>query len=225
LVNFEFRQQPARLKMRELIESGAIGQIEHLSYTAFTSGSRVPLRPYGWLFDRNLGGGWIGAFGSHAIDTIRWLMGEIIAASAQSRIIIPERPDQHGAVRRCDAEDAFSAWFELESGATASVDTSFASSVSLPPRIIMIGTEGVLENTADVQVTLRAENGTKERFDFEPPLGDPHTTALLAWTRMIVDAVRSRHQISPSFADGLACARVMDQLRMETPVICAHGDA
>jgi len=72
LVNFEFRHQPARQAMHDLVASGAVGRPQHLAYTAFTSGSRVPLRPWGWLFDRSLGGGWIGAFGSHAIDLVRW---------------------------------------------------------------------------------------------------------------------------------------------------------
>ncbi|MGD0392959.1 MAG: Gfo/Idh/MocA family oxidoreductase, partial [Acidimicrobiales bacterium] len=89
--NFEFRCQPARLAMRRLLEAGAIGPPEHLAYTAFTSGSRTPLRPWGWLFDRSLGGGWIGAFGSHAIDLIRWLLGDVTRAGAVSRIGIGER--------------------------------------------------------------------------------------------------------------------------------------
>ena len=58
LVNFEFRYQPARQKMRDLLTSGAVGRPEHLAYTAFTAGSRVPSGPWGWLFDRSLGGGW-----------------------------------------------------------------------------------------------------------------------------------------------------------------------
>jgi predicted dehydrogenase len=217
LVNFEFRHQPARRTMHELIGSGAIGRPEHLHYSAFTSGSRVPLRPYGWLFERSLGGGWIGAFGSHAIDTMRWLMGDVRAAGARSWVTIPERPDGSGVLRSCNAEDAFSAWLEFESGATASLDTSFTAPVSLPPRITVTGSEGVLENTADVRLVLQRSEGTREQFDFDVPPGDPHETAMTGWAREIWRSVREGTQVAPSFDDGLACALVMDQFRAGEP--------
>ncbi len=146
LVNFEFRHQPARLTMHELLVSGSVGRPEHLAYTAFTSGSRRPLRGAGWLFDRSQGGGWIGAFGSHAIDLIRWLMGEVVGAGAATWITIGERPDSHGAMVQCDAEDAFTGWIQLASGATAAVDSSFAAGTTTPARIVITGSEGALES-------------------------------------------------------------------------------
>ena len=155
LVNFEFRCQPARQTMKELVSSGAIGRPEHLAYTTYNSGSRVPLRPWGWLFDRSLGGGWIGAFGSHAVDLIRWLLGEV---SHARRLHLDDhhrtaRPG--GAMVRCDAEDGFTGWARLESGATATVDTSFAAGVTTPARITVTGSEGSVENVGDVKVVLR----------------------------------------------------------------------
>jgi predicted dehydrogenase len=219
LVNFEFRHQPARRRMHELIGTGGIGRPEHLHYSAFTAGSRVPLRPYGWLFERALGGGWIGAFGSHAIDTMRWLMGDVQAAGARSWVTIPERPDPSGVLRSCSAEDAFSAWVEFESGATASLDTSFTASVSLPPRITVTGSEGVIENTADVRLVLQRSDGAREQFDFDAPTGDPHEVAMTAWAKEIWRSVREGTQVTPSFDDGVACARVMDQLRSGAPTV------
>ncbi len=217
LLNFEFRHQPARVTMHGLLESGAIGVPEHLTYTAFTSGSRVPLRPWGWLFDRSLGGGWIGAFGSHAIDLIRWLLGDVDRAGATAWINITERPDANGTLHRCDAEDSFIGWTELASGATATVDSSFTGGASLSPRIVVTGSEGAIENVGDVRVVLHGRDGSKERFEFDPPSGDSHNVAMSAWTAAMVDAVTSRQQVSPSFADGLACMRVMDQWRATPP--------
>ena len=77
LCNFEFRFHPVRRLLRELVRTDALGAIEHVQWTHLSAGSRVPLRRYGWLFDRARGGGWIGAWGSHAIDTIRWCFGEV----------------------------------------------------------------------------------------------------------------------------------------------------
>jgi predicted dehydrogenase len=217
LVNFEFRHQPARQKMRELIMAGEVGRPEHLHLSAFVSGSRMPLRRYGWLFDISLGGGWIGAYGSHAIDTMRWLMGEVTSAGARRWITIPTRPDAEGRPQRCDAEDAFSAWVEFESGATASIDTSFTAAVSLPPRITVSGSNGVIENTGDVRVTLQRVDGSRAQFDFDAPPGDPHQTAMTLWAYEVWRSVVEARQVAPSFDDGVACARVMEMFRSGGP--------
>jgi predicted dehydrogenase len=217
LLNFEFRHQPARRTMHELLSSGAIGRPEHLSYTAFTSGSRVPLRPWGWLFDRSLGGGWVGAFGSHAIDLVRWLLGEVSAAGAATWTTITERPDADGHLRRCDAEDSFVGWIELISGATATVDTSFTSGVPLAPRIVVTGSDGAIENIGDARLVLRRHDELREEIGFRTEDGDSHHAAMTAWAAAVRDAVMDGNQIAPSFADGVACMRVMDQWRARPP--------
>ncbi len=212
-VNFEFRCQPARLAMAELLASGVIGSPEHLAYTAYTSGSRIPLRPWGWLFDRSRGGGWIGAFGAHAIDLIRWLLGDITVAGAATWIVVPQRPDADGTMRQCDAEDSFAGWVELRSGATATVNSSFAAGASVTPRIVVLGSEGAIENIGDARVVVRRGDGSTEQLEFEPRAGDPHAEAMVAWAAAIRDSVLTAQPIGPSFADGLACMQVMEQWR------------
>jgi predicted dehydrogenase len=214
LANFEFRHQPARRKMHELITSGQVGRPEHIHYSAYSSGSRFPLRPYGWLFDRSLGGGWIGAFGSHVIDNMRWMMGEIRDAGAKRWVTIPERFDREGSPQTCNAEDTFSAWLEFDSGATGSIDTTFTASVSLPHCLTITGSEGTIENTGqDTRVVLQRVDGTREEFDFEPRRGDPHLIAMRLWALEVWRSVVEKDQIRPSLEDGVACARVMDLMR------------
>jgi predicted dehydrogenase len=213
LVNFEFRHEPARVHAKRMVEDGAIGRPEHLQWTALNSGSRVPLRPMGWLFERAAGGGWIGAWGSHAVDGIRWLLGEIASAEASCRVTIPERLDRDGVLRSCDAEDAFTAWLTLESGASAAIDTSFAAAASIPTHVVIAGSEGVIDVTNDRRIVLRRTDGTREEVELEGRTGDPHAGAMHAWAKDVRDAVAAGEQIAPSFADGLACARVLDALR------------
>jgi len=213
LVNFEFRHQPARLRVAELLAAGEIGTPEHLEWTALTSGSRVPLRPYGWLFQRSLGGGWIGAWGSHVIDAVRWWLGEVADAGAECRTTIRQRPDRQGVVHTCDAEDAFSAWLQTAGGASVSIDSSFASAVTFPSRVTITGSEGGIEIVSDHRLAIRRADGTREDHEFTPEPGDPHGVAMRRWAEVVRDAVIDRRQVTPSFADGLACARVMDALR------------
>jgi predicted dehydrogenase len=212
LLNFEFRHEPARVRVKQLLDDGAIGQPEHMQWSALTSGSRVPLRRFGWLFDRSLGGGWAGAWGSHAVDAARWLLGEVTAAGAHCRTIIEARPDRDGAVHRCTAEDAFTAWMTVEGGATVGIDTSFAASVTLPTHVVIVGADGTIDITNDHRIVVRHSDGTKEELELPARTGDPHAGALGAWAHVVAGAVASGEQVAPSFADGLACRRVLDAM-------------
>jgi predicted dehydrogenase len=49
-LNCEFRFNPARVRMKELIEEGAIGALEHMSTTFIGNGLRG--RNHAWLNDR-----------------------------------------------------------------------------------------------------------------------------------------------------------------------------
>ncbi len=198
-----------------MVLDGVIGAPEHLQWTHLSAGSRVPLRPHGWLFDRALGGGWIGAWGSHGIDAIRWTFGEIADASATCRTTITARPDRDGVLRPCDAEDAFTASLRTEAGVTVAIDTTFASPVNLAPRITVVGSDGVLECEADARLVVRLADGTRgEHTDTLPP-GDRHLEPMRRFAVDVRDAVRAGVAPAglPTFADGLACAHVMDRLR------------
>jgi predicted dehydrogenase len=213
-VNFEFRHQPARRRVHELVHSGAVGRVEHVQWTSTNAVFRRPLREYGWLFDRSRGGGWVGAWGSHAVDALRWLVGEVRDAKAQCRVTIPERPDADGHLRRVDAEDAFTAWFEFESGSTAVLDSSSVAPASVAHRIVVTGSEGVLEVVGDAKVIWRRADGTRDEFAEvrSNQGGDPHLVPMRRWAELVRDAVRAGEPIVPSFADGLACRRVLDRL-------------
>jgi predicted dehydrogenase len=215
LLNFEFRHHPGRIALRSLLQDGAVGTVEHVHWTVFGAGFRVPLRPYGWLFDRERGGGWIGAWGSHVIDFLRWTFGDLVDASARLRTDITERPDADGAVHRCTAEDGFTALLSTRAGASITIDTSFVAVKSSPPRVVVLGSEGTLESIADGRITRRDAEGTREVFSFEQPREDPHLVPMRAWAEVVRDAVRSGAvpDGEPTFADGVACARVMDALR------------
>jgi predicted dehydrogenase len=213
--NFEFRRQPAREKLRALVQGGAVGGVEHLHWSAYSAASRRPLRRFGWLFDRELGGGWIGALGSHMIDYLRWLLGEIADASAELRTTIAKRPDAEGRMHACTAEDAFTASLRSVGGVTISIDTSFVAPVNVPTQLTVIGSEGVLELTGDQRLVLRTGESGSESSEFERGTGDPHMLPMQRWVEQVRDALRrgAAAPDMPTLVDGLACARVMDRLR------------
>ncbi|HEY3673268.1 MAG TPA: Gfo/Idh/MocA family oxidoreductase [Acidimicrobiia bacterium] len=215
LLNFEFRHHPGRIALRALIQDGAIGTVEHVQWTVFGAGFRVPLRPYGWLFDRERGGGWIGAWGSHVIDFLRWTFGDITDASARLRTDISERPDADGTLHPCTAEDGFTALLTTGTDVSVTIDTTFAAVKNSPPRVVILGSDGTLESIADGKITLRNDEGTQDVFTFDAPREDPHLVPMRAWAQVVRDSVRDGavHDGVPTFADGVECARVMDALR------------
>lgn len=215
LANFEFRAHPARAALRALMLDGSIGAVEHVQWSQFSAGSRLPLRRYGWLFDRERGGGWVGAWGSHAIDFLLWALGDLAEISAELRTTIGERPDADGRLHTCTAEDGFTAALRSSRGVTVAIDTSFVAPVNLPGRITVVGSDGVLEAVADHRITLRTDTGVTEMFELDHGSGDPHLLPMRAWAATVRDAVQEREvpPDAPTFADGLACARVMDALR------------
>jgi predicted dehydrogenase len=229
-LNFETRAKPIRAKLLELIRSGAIGRPRHLSWTFFANGFRHGR--HGWVNAQDEGGGWIGAYGSHCIDFMRVVFGsEVAQCGGISRTEVPMRPDRAGEMQASTAEDAYSAWFVFENGATATQDTAFCAAVSQPLAIAVLGDEGGIELTGDTRLALRrapdlgalsaaerirrsglAASGD-ETWEFPPPPGEPHAPALLPHLEAVRDALCSGVQISPSFEDGLHVAQAMDQLR------------
>jgi predicted dehydrogenase len=211
-VNYEFRRQPSRLKLKGLLTDGAIGALEHISWTFIGDGLRN--QRHRWLFDAAQSGGWIGAYGSHAIDTLRWLFeGEIAQCGGVSRIEKAERPGGDGGKVASTAEDAFTSWFVMDNGCTASFDTAFSAGARVPQRMILMGSEGSLELLNEVAIILRRPGQPEETFDFPLPPGDLHDPALIPWLTEVRDALRNGSRLTPSFDDGVAAAEAMDLLR------------
>ena len=211
-LNFEFRCHPGRQKAKELIDAGAIGRLQHISWAFIGSGLRQ--QKWRWLFDREQAGGWIGAYGSHAIDGMRHFFGEeIVDCGGVRRTETTQRPDGAGELRPSTSEDAYSAWFVTQSGMTVSMDTAFSTPVDLPHRIALLGDEGAIEIVNDLEVTLIRPGESRQVFRFEGSDWDAHEPGLLPWLTDVRDAVAAGRQIAPNFDDGLAVAYVMDRMR------------
>ena len=217
-LNFEFRNQPSRVKAKQLLDAGAIGRLRHISWSFIGSGLRT--QKYRWLFDQEQSGGWIGAYGSHAIDTIRFLFkSEVAGCGGVRRIDTRERLDNAGQVRPVTAEDAFSSWFVMADGGTASLDTGFSTAVTMPQRLALFGADGTIEIVNDLSLELYRSGAAAESFAFPAPQGDSHDPALVPWLTRVRYAVARKQAIAPNFDDGVAVAEVMDRLRSESALV------
>ena len=211
-LNFEFRCHPARQLAKALLDAGAIGTLRHINWNFIGNGLRK--QPFRWLFDKDQAGGWIGAYGSHAIDAMRFYFAdEVTDCGGIMRTDTPIRLDRAGVAHEATAEDGFSAWFTLQNGGTASLDTAFSTEVNLPQRVHLLGSEGTIEIVDDLELRVRRPGQETETHQFAASDWDAHEPGIVPWLTAVRDAVASGRQISPSFDDGLAVAQTMDAMR------------
>jgi predicted dehydrogenase len=92
-VGFNYRNAPAVEKARALLADGEIGKVTHARFRLLSDYAAHPEGALSWRFERERGGnGVLGDLGSHGIDLIRYLLGEIDAVVADTAIFVPQRP-------------------------------------------------------------------------------------------------------------------------------------
>jgi predicted dehydrogenase len=127
MVAFNYRFVPAIRQARNLIESGALGQIYHFR-AMYLQEWIMPHydTPMIWRLDKKVAGsGALGDLGAHIIDLGRFLVGEMKSVTAMTRTFIDERPLADGSgTGKVDVDDAFVATVEFENGAIGTLEAS-----------------------------------------------------------------------------------------------------
>lgn len=130
LVAFNYRFVPAIRQAKNLIDSGALGQIYHWRAVYLQEW----IMPHYnmekiWRLDKAVAGsGAIGDLGAHIVDLAHYLVGDIKSIGAYTKTFIKERPLPGGSgVGEVDVDDAFVAGLEFENGAVGTLEaTRFA---------------------------------------------------------------------------------------------------
>jgi len=105
LIDHELRFLSGRRKMRSMLHSGVIGTVRHCNYV-FRSDYRSAAGTWDWWSDKAMGGGTLGAIGSHAIDSFRWLLdAEISEVCSVLSTHVAERPDKAAGTMRAVTSD------------------------------------------------------------------------------------------------------------------------
>lgn len=224
LIGNEFRWQPDRALIGRAIADGLIGEPRFLTvaqYLAFAADPEARLPR--WWFDKEAGGGWLGASGSHIIDQIRAWLGDFDTLSAALPIV---------SDRRNVAEDSYVLRFRMRNGVEGVVQQTAGSWGPSASMWRVAGTKGTVWIEDDVvRVADRAGVRTLELPpDLELPPAPPPESAdssrrfshleLGPYTRLC-EALRAGIEGRtiqtavplPTFRDGLACMEVMDAIR------------
>ena len=92
LVGHEFRWQPDRAILARAIAAGLIGEPRLATFIMYNSLVADPqAKMPRWWFDPQVGGGWLGASGSHIVDQVRATLGDFASVSAVLPIVVRAR--------------------------------------------------------------------------------------------------------------------------------------
>jgi predicted dehydrogenase len=215
-LNFEFRTDPARRELTARIARGELGELRQVVITAMVAGLRFPvMNRDGWWQRRELGGGWLGAMGSHYLDAIRVWCGEIVSVSCHLETRRTELGEGVTATP-VTADDGFTARLITETGTVCVIDTASSVGASAGPRVEIAGTRGAAVLEHDHVLTSIDAAGARERLDLTPPLDShahPSLAATTVWAAEVVAAVRAGTQPAPNFVDGLRVQEVIAAAR------------
>ncbi|MBI4601837.1 MAG: Gfo/Idh/MocA family oxidoreductase [Planctomycetes bacterium] len=122
---FNYRFVPAVLLAKEIIASGQIGQVYQARMSYLQEAGHDPSTPPEQVwYARWPHSGVLQGIGSHAIDQVRYLVGEVRSASGAVRTYRPERAVASASDGGAEADEASASVLELEGGAIAVVEAS-----------------------------------------------------------------------------------------------------
>jgi predicted dehydrogenase len=231
LIDHELRFLPGRLKMREMVHAGELGEVRNAKLI-FRSDSRASMdRKWDWWSDERSGGGALGAIGSHAIDAFRWILGaEVSEVFCSLATHIAERPVDEGTgeMRRVTTDDEANLILRLEdsdltAGATATVSLSVVEQGRPRHRLEIFGSKGGLMVEEGGELW-HAQTGTGEWTRVETQSGalapgmrdGGWSRGFTLFSRAIIEALRDGRtgvEGAADFEDGYRTQLVLDAAR------------
>ena len=123
--DFEFRCVPSWQYLDQLLQEQWVGQIRSVNLTWQVQSRAQPDRPWNWYAQRDLGGGVLGAIGSHAFDMVAWLLGPVerLVADLNTRITALPDPDTHQP-RPVTSDDTDHLLLKLRNGVSVQISLS-----------------------------------------------------------------------------------------------------
>jgi predicted dehydrogenase len=230
LVDHELRFLPARRRMREMIAGGELGRVRHVK-GVFRADSRARGEgAWSWWSDEKMGGGVLGAIGSHVVDALLWMTGARVShVSASLATHVTERPDaESGGPRRVTTDDEACMLLNfadggLTAGATGVVALSMTEAGEPEHTIEVFGSEGALRVTREgVLWHARLGEGVWRELETErAPLAEgmrdnEWSRGFTVFSREIVAALaegRNAIEGAATFDDGHSTQLVLDAAR------------
>ncbi len=223
MIGHEFRWSYAQSLVEWALREGRIGEPRLVVSVSFLSMLREITMP-DWWYDRDAGGGWLGASGSHRVDAVRQWFGEVESVSAG----LTSLSDPSLGV-----DDGFAIRLRMRGGVEACVMQNASSVGPMFSANRVMGTTGTLWTEGNAVRLADEEHPGGRRLeppeDYElpdveklavGPLADmtrselpPYICLATAFRRAIEGDPPLPGPRPATFADGLACMRVLEAAR------------
>ncbi len=223
LIDHELRFLPVRQQMRDLIADGFIGQPRAAEVRMVFGGRADATCPFNWWSSRALGGGVLGAIGSHVLDGLRFVLGrEASVIGAQLATAVTKLPDSSGALQTVDSDD-YAALLLNFAGVPVNVLLNMTARHGFEDVLIVHGSSGSLVLRDGLKLE-GAKTGEMLQ-NLTPPLGmtvpaalnssnafEVGTVLLASYLRELIEN-GARPDAGASFDDGLKVQELMDEAR------------
>ncbi len=225
-MNFEFRCIPAWLRLADLLAEGYVGQKRLIKIDWLVSSRADSTRPWNWYAQKDLGGGALGAIGSHAFDYIDWLFGRIRRLSARLYVSVPQRPDpaSGGQLKPVDADDTCLIMADLADGTPCQISLSAATYQGRGHWVEVYGDRGTLvlgsSNQKDYvhgfQLWGSQQGAPLAELEIPPELDFPRTWEdgrIAPFVRIVdrwVQGIEQGRSLIPSLTEGVYSQLLMD---------------
>ena len=229
MIDHELRFNPTRARIAEMIHGGDLGDIVHVNITNIGASWANPAsRPKGdWWSDAAMGGGRLGANGSHQVDMLRWWLGEPASVVGQALTIVPDRVCKNtGEPWTATSDDLSHMTLEMQSGALAQVFMSGVAAANMGNETQVFGTKGTitLSNSDEKLYFAKAGQGFEDIS-----VDDPHArleglnngiwnVSVLGALQELTAAISDSRDLQrgATFVDGLRNQMVLDAVIAST---------
>ena len=228
-VGLQSRVSPALLYIKELIDTGYVGEVLSCHVTTTRDGALESPSSQNWQRDASLGANTLTIANGHVIDALRFVVGNFtrVACMVTTQVQQIYETDTQQFVE-VTSPDNVKVCGQLESGASASVHVATVPWAAGGFRMEIYGREGTLVTTGSVS-SQRGEmlrvQGTQgsheledltipERFVFVPadfPSGDPFNIGQMY--TLFAEAIRTGQSRLPTFDTAVDLHRFVDTIK------------
>jgi predicted dehydrogenase len=235
-VTFQYRFVPAIMRAKQLVDEGLVGTPLAFRFCYLHAGYTDGQRPMSWRLDADKsGGGALFDLGSHAIDLLQHLVGDVTRVSAALPTFVHDRPVAAGSDDRVPVhvDDHAVMLMETDTGAVGTVEASRVATGTTDDLTLEVhGTNGALKFDLMDPNWLHVYDGRSDGSpiggrrgftkiqtiqEYPEPSALPSPKATVGWLRFHIASlhafmtnVHEGRVGEPSFADGASVQAVLE---------------
>lgn len=223
-MGFQMRYGSAMKEAKRILKEGGLGDIFSFRCNYQHSGYEDHKRPMSWRLDSNkAGGGALFDLGSHAVDMVMFLLGEVNSVIAKQETYIKSRPSTKNSneYQTVSVDDITISLLEMESGVIGSLEaTRLATGIRQGPEITIHGSLGTLKlngytNPHILDLFINKSKDLVSKPGFETIIFENGVPIPLEVTsaKVFIDNLRGDLNDAPTVEEGYKVQQVLEAIK------------